>query len=154
MGQLLSFFRNLTQRCRCSSEQQETESITLETVGDSKVADPTFTDVSRIAETGQTDIDGNLKLSDRQVEDLAEIIVSKLMVTIAIKYLRLPHETVENLSCLRQSDNIAFNRDLLVLWRNKNPGMNQIQASFFQVKWTATLHVLEICDTSLAFPFD
>ena len=126
----------------------------METVGDSNVADPTLTDVSRIAKPGQTDIDGNLKLSDRQVEDLAEIIVSKLMVTIAIKYLRLPHETVENLSCLRQNDNIAFNRDLLVLWRNKNTGMNQIQASFFQVKWTATLYILEICDTSFPSPFD
>ena len=59
----------------------------METVGDSNVADPTFTDVSRIAETGQTDIDGDVKLSDAQVEDLAEIIVSKHMVTIAIKYL-------------------------------------------------------------------
>ena len=70
----------------------------------------------------------DLTLTDTQIEDLAQIIVSKHMATIAIKYLEIPYETVENLK--RDSkDSIAFNRDLLVQWRNKNPGINQIQVS-------------------------
>ena len=36
-------------------------------------------------------------LTDTQIEDLAQNIVSKHMATIAIKYLELPYETVENL---------------------------------------------------------
>ena len=232
MGQVVAFFRNLAQRCHCSSEQQETESITMETVSstptkalvsamsmcttetvsdlnltdhgsgltdtyvsptdsdnmethvDSKLMDPkdttiksidmettgsqqkcgsgliagsnpTDTQLSPIAvstvdpvhietvgdlnltdndvedlfqtDPGTTDTDGDLKLSDHQVEDLAQIIVSKHMATIAIKYLGLPYETVENLKLIRQNDFVAFNRDLLVLWRNKCQGINQVQ---------------------------
>ena len=72
---------------------------------------------------------GDLTLTDQDIEDLAQIIVMKHMATIAIKYLELPYETVENLKLIRQGDYAAFNRDLLVLWRNKNPGINQSQVS-------------------------
>ena len=70
---------------------------------------------------------GDLTLTDGEIEKLAQVIVSKHMANIAIKYLGLPYETVENLKFIPQSDYIAFNRDLLVLWRNKNPGINQAQ---------------------------
>ena len=71
---------------------------------------------------------GDLTLTDTQIEDLAQVIVSKHMATIAIKYLRLPYETVENLE--RDSkDSIAFNRGVLVLWRDKHRGINQGQVS-------------------------
>ena len=83
------------------------------------------------------DSDGGLQLTDPQVEDLAEIIVSKRMATIAIKYLGTPQETVEN---LRQNDYMGFNRDLLVLWRNKNAAINQTQVSISPLKW------MTICD--------
>ena len=135
MGQLLSFFRNLTQRCHCSSEQRERESITLETVSDSKVPGLALTDISRIAgsttDPCNSDTAGDLKLTDHQVEDLAEVIVSKHMATIAIKYLGLPQETVENLRSMRQNDFVGFNRDVLSLWRNKNPGINHTQVRLF-----------------------
>ena len=72
---------------------------------------------------------GDLTLADREIEDLAQIIVMKHMATIAINYLELPYETVENLKLIRQNDYVAFNRDLLVLWRNKNPGIDQVQVS-------------------------
>ena len=77
---------------------------------------------------------GDLTLTDTQIEDLAQIIVSKHMATIAIKYLGIPQETVENLRRDRQGDSIAFNRDVLVLWRNKNPGVNQVQVSIFTAR--------------------
>ena len=72
---------------------------------------------------------GDLTLTDREIEDLAQIIVSKHMATIAIKYLGLPYETVENLRSILQNDYVAFNRGVLVLWRNKNRGINQVQVS-------------------------
>ena len=68
-------------------------------------------------------------LADTQIEDLAQIIVSKHMATITIKYLGLTYETVENLKLIRQNDYVAFNRDLLVLWRNMNQGIDQVQVS-------------------------
>ena len=160
MGQIFAFFRSIGQRCGRSSDREETESVTTETTAltlrDTQVsaiaastADPvvmdtvteseqTDHDVDELSDTGDwfetdpgnTDTDGDLKLSDRQVEDLAQIIVSKHMATIAIKYLGLPHETIENLKLIRQGDFAAFNRELIVLWRNKNPGINQIQVLF------------------------
>ena len=104
MGQILGLLRILAPVFRPSMRQQEIESINMDTISD-------------------------LKLTDSQVEDLAQVIVSKHMATIAIKYLVLSHETVENLKLIRQGDYIAFNRDVLVLWRNKNPGINQSQVS-------------------------
>ena len=70
-------------------------------------------------------------LRDHEIEDLAQVIVSKHMATIAIKYLEIPYETVENLKLMKQNDYQGFNRDLLILWRNKNPGINQVQVRLF-----------------------
>ena len=72
---------------------------------------------------------GDLTLTDREIEDLAQVIVVKHMATIALKYLGLPYETVENLKLIRQNDYVAFNRDLLIRWRNKNQGIDQVQVS-------------------------
>ena len=74
----------------------------------------------------------NLSLADQEIEELSQIIVLKHMATIAIKYLSLSYETVQNLKLIRQNDYVAFNRDLLVLWRNKNLGINQVQVILFQ----------------------
>ena len=104
MGQILGLLRIIAPVFRPSMRQQEIDSINMNTISD-------------------------LKLTDSQVEDLAQVIVSKHMATIAIKYLGLPHETVENLKLIRQGDYIAFNRDVLVLWRNKNQGIDQVQVS-------------------------
>ena len=80
------------------------------------------------------EIGGDLTLTNTHIEDLAQIIVSKHMATIAIKYLGIHQETVENLRLDTQGDSIAFNRDVLVLWRNKNPGINQSQVSIFTAR--------------------
>ena len=72
----------------------------------------TFQDLFQ-TDPGNMDSDGGLQLTDPQIEDLTEIIVSKDMATIAIKYLGIPQETVENLRIIRQNDYMGFNRDLL-----------------------------------------
>ena len=82
--------------------------------------------------SGQQKIDvgrGQINLKDTQIEDLSKVIATKHMTTIAIKYLGLPYETVENLKRDNKDNSVAFNRDLLILWRNKNPGTNQVQVS-------------------------
>ena len=104
MGQILGLLRILAPVFGPSMRQREIDSINMDTIND-------------------------LKLTDSQVEDLAQVIVSKHMATIAIKYLGLFHETVENLKLIRQGDYIAFNRDVLILWRNKNQGIDQVQVS-------------------------
>ena len=106
--------------------------------GDGIFIDHAIKKLSRIFESKSTTTDpvntatsGDLTLTDKEIEDLAQVIVSKHMATIAIKYLGLPYETVENLKLIRQGDFVAFNRDLLVLWRYKNPGDNQVQVCIF-----------------------
>ena len=74
-------------------------------------------------------IDGDL--TDSQIEGLAREMEARSMASIAIKDLGIGIETVNNLKLIRQGDYIAFNRDLLVLWRNKNPGSSQVQVSLF-----------------------
>ena len=69
------------------------------------------------------------EVTDLDIEELSQIIVSKDMATIAIAHLKLPRETVQNQRSLQQSDYMAFNRELLVRWRNKNAGINQVQVS-------------------------
>ena len=66
-------------------------------------------------------------LTDYKIENLSREIGSKYMATIAIKDLGLSYETVENFKIIRQNDYIGFNRDLLILWRNKNPEIDQVQ---------------------------
>ena len=150
MGQIFAFFRSIGQRCGSPSNRPETESINMVTVDSTlrdtnvspiaaSTADPVFMEMETVfdhevedllqTDPGNTDTAGDLKLLDSQVEDLAQIIVYRHMVTVAIKYLGIPHETIENLKLIRQGDYIGLNRDLLVLWRNKNPGINQAQVS-------------------------
>ena len=113
MGQIFAFFRHLWQVCKCSSSQQESDPDNIE-------------------------IDVELTLTDRQIADLSQIIIARHMATIAIQYLGLSQETVENIRFMRQGDYLGFNRDLLVLWRNKNHGVNQVQVSRNLAFWNAS----------------
>ena len=76
-----------------------------------------------------TNVSQTSKISDIEIEDLSEVIAIKHMATIAIKYMGIPQVTVENLMTTKQRESIRYNRDVLVLWRNKNPRINQIQVS-------------------------
>ena len=73
---------------------------------------------------------GDTSLSDGEIEALARNIITKHMATIAMKDLGIGYETIENLKIIKQNDFIGYNRDLLVLWRNKNPGINQVRVSY------------------------
>ena len=61
------------------------------------------------------------------IEELSEIITDKNMATIAIKYLGIEYETVENLRSKNRGDITGFNRDILVKWRNKTQGTAQLR---------------------------
>ena len=100
MGQIMGLLRIIGQIIRSVSGYWETESSHMITGG---------------------------YLSDGQIEDLSKAIVWKHLASIAITYLDLPSETVENIRSIRERDYQGFNRDLLVLWRNKNPEINQVQ---------------------------
>ena len=76
-----------------------------------------------------TSIEDDLKLSDSQIEAIAREIEVRKMESIAISDLGIGIETVNNLKVVRQGDYMGFNRDLLVQWRNKNPGINEVQVS-------------------------
>ena len=73
---------------------------------------------------------GDVTLTDSEIEELARSIIAKNLTTIALNDLGVGYETTENLKLIRQSDYVAYNRDLLMLWRNKNPGINQVQVSY------------------------
>ena len=69
---------------------------------------------------------GDLTLTSGDIEGLSEIITDKNMATIAIKYLGIEYETVENLRSKNRGDTVGFNRDVLVKWRNKTQRTAQV----------------------------
>ena len=72
---------------------------------------------------------GDLSLTDSDIEGLSREMKARKMESIAIADLGIGIETVNNLKVIRQGDYVAFNRDLLVLWRNMNQGIDQAQVS-------------------------
>ena len=71
-----------------------------------------------------------MALSDDIIARLAESISATNMETIAINYLKIPFETVENLKYNDRGNATALNRSLLNRWKCMNPGGNQVQVSF------------------------
>ena len=69
---------------------------------------------------------GDMALSMGHIEELCEIITDKNMATIAIKYMGIEYETVENLKSKNKGDAEGFSRDVLVKWRNKTQGTAQV----------------------------
>ena len=74
----------------------------------------------------------DLSLTVGDIEGLSEAITDKNMATIAIKYLGIEYETVENLRSKNRGDVTGFNRDVLVKWKNKTQGTTQV--GFFATK--------------------
>ena len=92
------------------------------------------------------DGDGIERLSNNQIVRLSYAIAAGDMEAIAQGYMNIDHETVKNL----RDDNRgaqAFNRAVIHLWMNKNPGPNQAQVSQFLnfdtkiIVFTATVSV-------------
>ena len=69
---------------------------------------------------------GDSTLSMGHIEELCEIITDKNMAIIAMKYLGIEYETVENFKSKNREDITGFNRDILVKWRNKTQGTTQV----------------------------
>ena len=67
-------------------------------------------------------------LTDRKIAEVAEVIASKHMGTIALKYFGIIQESVDDLRLL-SNDLKDFNRRVLTYWRNKNYGINHVQVS-------------------------
>ena len=72
---------------------------------------------------------GDVNLTDSKIEALAKGMEMTKLESIALADLGITAETVNNLKVIHQGNYIAFNRDLLRLWRNNNPGINQVQVS-------------------------
>ena len=72
---------------------------------------------------------GNISLTDSEIERLAREMDMTVMESIAIADLGIAVETVNNLKVIHQGNYIGFNRDLLILWRNNNTGIDQVQVS-------------------------
>ena len=71
--------------------------------------------------------DGNIGLSDDQIEKLSQSIIVTNMETIAISYLKIQSETGANLRIESRGNATALNRSLLNLWKCMNHGKNQVQ---------------------------
>ena len=72
---------------------------------------------------------GDLRLTDSEIEGLAREMEARKLESIAIANLGIGVETVNNFKVIRQGDYVAFNRDILVLWRNMNEGNDQVPVS-------------------------
>ena len=79
---------------------------------------------------------GSKKLNDDLIGKLAESISVTNMETIALNYLKIQSETVENLKYNDRGNAVALNRSLLNLWKCMNPGGNQVQVSFELQQYT------------------
>ena len=69
---------------------------------------------------------GGVRLTNRQIQRLGAAISRHDMESIAMGYLNISHEKIK--SC-RGEETEAFNRDMIVLWANRNP-KNQVTVTF------------------------
>ena len=74
--------------------------------------------------------DGTMSLTDNLIERLSQVIDTTKMETIASVYLGIPSVTMKNERFDNQGNATAFNRDILIAWRNKNYQGNQVKVSF------------------------
>ena len=72
---------------------------------------------------------GSDRLTNKHMIRLAEVIAAKHMEEIAMLYLDIDWEEVENSKKDHRDDVKAFNRDKLRKWAYKNSGPNQAQVT-------------------------
>ena len=71
-----------------------------------------------------------MSLTADLIEKISQAIMVTKMETIAIRYLKIPSETIANLEIAHQGNPTAFNRAVLTIWKCMNPGTDQVQVSF------------------------
>ena len=72
------------------------------------------------------------QLTQNQIVRLASSISMNNMAAIAEGYMDISDEVVKNKKSENKDDAEAFNREIIKIWRNKNPD-NQIKVSEFLV---------------------
>ena len=72
---------------------------------------------------------GDWTLDDNTIARLATVVSTKHMVTIAESYMKIRHETIENIQHDMRDDAEAINREILRTWRNSYFGPDQRQVS-------------------------
>ena len=72
------------------------------------------------------------QLTNKQIVSLAASISAINMAAIAEGYMNICDVTIKNKKSENQNDAEAFNREIIKIWRNKNPD-NQIKVSEFIV---------------------
>ena len=72
------------------------------------------------------------QLTNKQIVRLAASISSTNMVAIARGYMDIGDVTIKNKKSENKDDTEGFNREIITIWRNKNPD-NQIKVSEFIV---------------------
>ena len=73
---------------------------------------------------------GKKSVTTKQIVLLAEVITLKNMDSIAMKYMNIEWEDLENLKIENKGDTHAFNRDVLRKWCYMNSGPNQVEVRF------------------------
>ena len=71
----------------------------------------------------------DLKLTDEQIEHLAEGINTQSLETIAGSFLGLDEAKIKSIKKDQQFDAERFNKEILKTWKNKNPGSSQMQVT-------------------------
>ena len=68
-------------------------------------------------------------LTNEYIVQLGRAISSPDMESIAVGYFKIDEETIKNLRYEHRGNAEAFNRGVLKLWANQNPGSDQVEVS-------------------------
>ena len=71
------------------------------------------------------------ELTNRQIVRIGENISIIAMKTIAQEFLDINPEKIKSLEVQHQMDPGAFNRNIIEIWANRNPGSQQISVNMY-----------------------
>ena len=72
---------------------------------------------------------GDASETNKDIVRLAEAISAKNVESIALRYMGIEWETLENLKTENKDDAKGFSRDVIRVWCNMNSGPDQIKVS-------------------------
>ena len=70
---------------------------------------------------------GESRLSNAQIARLAQAVALSNMESIAMLYLDIDWEVLENRKVKHRENVAAFNRDVIIKWAYKNPSPQQVK---------------------------